>query len=324
MSQRRRPDVLAIALALVSCDSGPGRTRGERAAPHLVMIPKGTTHVFWKSVEAGARGAAGELGVELEWHGPLVEDDRAQQIQLVQRFVAQGVDGLLLAPLDRRALAAPVAQARARSIPVVIFDSALEGEAGTDFASLVATDNRAGGALAGAHLARLLASEPERTAVLLRYQVGSASTEEREAGFLEALTADGSVRVLVDNRYAGPTAGEAKTSALNMLDSLRAARGIFCSNESATMGMLLALRQEGLAGQVRFVGFDASPPLVAALDAGEIDALVVQNPRKMGDLAVRTMAAVLRGEPVEPRIDTGAVLVTRENRGEPEIAALLE
>jgi ribose transport system substrate-binding protein len=324
MSQRRRLDVLATLLVLTACSPAAPEPGAERGALHLAMIPKGTTHVFWKSVEAGARGAAAELGVELEWKGPLVEDDRAQQIQLVQQFVAQGVDGLLLAPLDRVALAAPIAQARARSIPVVIFDSALEGEPGADFASLVATDNRAAGVLAGAHLARLLANEPERTAVLLRYQVGSASTEEREVGFLEALTADGAVQVLVDNRYAGPTAGEAKTSALNMLDSLRAARGIFCSNESATMGMLLALRQEGLAGKVRFVGFDASPPLVAALDAGEIDALVVQNPRKMGDLAVRTMAAVLRGEPVEPRIDTGAVLVTRENRGEPTISALLE
>jgi ribose transport system substrate-binding protein len=288
------------------------------------MVPKGTTHVFWKSVERGARAAAVELGVELEWKGPLVENDRAQQIQLVQQYVASGVDGLLLAPLDRVALAAPVAQARARAIPVVIFDSALEGQAGQDFASLVATDNYAGGALAGAHLGRLLASEPERTAVLLRYQVGSASTEEREAGFLEALAQAGGVRVLVDNRYAGPTAGEAKTSALNMLDALRTARGIFCSNESATMGMLLALRQEGLAGKVRFVGFDASPPLVAALKAGEIDALVVQNPRRMGELAVRAMVALLRGEPVETRIDTGSVLVTREDLQDPAVVALLE
>lgn len=291
------------------------------------MIPKGTTHVFWKSVEAGARAAASELGVDLEWKGPLVENDRAQQIQLVQQFVSQGVDGLILAPLDRRALVAPVAQARAKAIPVVIFDSALEGEPGADFASFVATDNRSGGFMAGEHLAELLSTESDSEpspVVLLRYQVGSASTEEREAGFLEAVGKDAAIRVVVDNRYAGPTAGEAKTSALNMLDSIRAARGVFCSNESATMGMLLALRQEGLAGKIRFVGFDASPPLVEALEAGEIDALVLQNPRRMGNLAVRTMVAKLRGEPVESRIDTGAVLVTRENMGEPEVAQLLE
>ncbi len=286
------------------------------------MIPKGTTHVFWKSVEAGARSAAAELDVDLEWKGPLVENDRAQQIQLVQQFVAEGVHGLILAPLDRKALAAPVAQARSKKIPVVIYDSALEGEPGVDFVSLVATDTRHGGELAGEELARLLADGGG--VVLLRYQVGSASTEEREAGFLEAVKKNPLVQILVENRYAGPTAGEAKTSALNLLDALRAAQGIFCSNESATLGMLLALRQEGLAGKIRFVGFDASPPLVEALRTGEIDALVVQNPRKMGNLAVRTMVQHLKGETVEPVIDTGAVLVTTKNMEDLEIAPLLE
>jgi ribose transport system substrate-binding protein len=158
---------------------------------------------------------------------------------------------------------------------------------------------------------------------MLRYNVGSASTEAREAGFLAAAR-DGGLEVTVDNRYAGATAGEAKTSALNMLDALREAQGVFCSNESATNGMLLALEQMDLAGKIRFVGFDASPPLVAALRAGKIDALVVQDPRRMGRLAVTTAAAVLRGASVAPAIDTGVVLATRENMNDPAVAALLE
>lgn len=290
-------------------------------APRVAVIPKGTTHVFWQAVEAGARKGAAASGLELVWKGPLQENDRAQQIQLVQQFVSEGVAGLALAPLDHAALAGAVAGARARNIPVVIFDSDLDGTPGVDFASFVATDNRAAGELAGRHLAELLGGQGR--VVLLRYAVGSASTEAREEGFLAAARAGG-LAVTVDNRYAGATAGEAKTTALNLADALRAAQGVFCSNESATNGMRLALEQLGLAGKLRFVGFDASPPLVAALRAGEIDALVVQDPRRMGELAVTTLAAALRGERVEAVIDTGAKLATRANMSDPAVAALLE
>jgi ribose transport system substrate-binding protein len=293
--------------------------------PHrlaLAVIPKGTTHVFWKSVERGALEAGEELGVEVLWKGPLVENDRAQQIQLVQQFVSQKVDGIAIAPLDHAAHAAPIAQARAAGIPVVVYDSALDGKAPRDYASTVSTDNEKGGRMAGEKLAELLGGSG--AVVLLRYQVGSASTTGREEGCLAVLRAQPSIEVLVENRYAGATAGEAKNEALNLADSLGRATGIFCPNESSTMGMLLALRQLGLAGKIHFVGFDSSPPLVEALKSGEIDALVVQDPRKMGNLAVKTLVASIRKQKVETSIDTGAVLVMKDDLEKPEIQRLLE
>jgi ribose transport system substrate-binding protein len=315
---------LSLAMVFASCgDTPPVQTAGQTptaARPRVAVIPKGTTHVFWKSVEAGARAAGDELGIEVVWKGPLQENDRAQQIQLVQQFVSDEIDGLALAPLDHAALAPVVALARSKNIPVVIFDSNLDGQPGVDFASFIATDNRAAGQLAGAHLAKLMGGKGQ--AVMLRYVVGSASTDARESGCATSLATAG-ITLSVDNRYAGPTAGEAKTTALNMIDALREAGGVFCSNESATNGMLLALEQMGLSGKLRFVGFDASPPLVAALREGKLDALVVQDPRKMGELSVRALAKRLASEAVEPQIDTGAVLVTRENMDQPEIAALL-
>ncbi|TAJ25079.1 MAG: sugar ABC transporter substrate-binding protein [Planctomycetota bacterium] len=315
----------AAVFAPLACSCSDGTTPAHaspssNAPPRLAMVPKGTTHVFWKAVEDGARVGATASAIELTWKGALKEDDRAAQIQVVQNFVTERVAGIALAPLDHRALLPVVREARAAGIEVVIFDSALDGDVGKDFASYVATDNRAAGALAGVELARLLPAAG--SAVLLRYQVGSASTHEREEGFLAAARAAG-VKIAIDNRYAGASAGEAKTEALNLADALRAAGGVFCSNESATNGMLLALRQLGLAGKIRFVGFDASPPLVEALERGEIDALVVQDPRKMGELAVRTLAARVRGEAVPPSIDTGAVLATRANMADPAIAPLL-
>ena len=318
------------ALGLWSCekhDEAASRdpttpAAAEEAHFKIAVIPKGTTHVFWKSVEQGAKQAGRDLNVEIIWKGPLKENDRAQQIQVVQQFISQRVDGIALAPLDFKALVGPVKAAGNKGIPVVILDSALEGEPGRDFVSFVATNNEQGGRLGGERLAELL--DGKGNVVLLRYMVGSASTVNREKGFLEAIAEHPGIKVVVDNRYAGATAGEAKTQALNLIDPIRTAEGVFCPNESSTMGMLLALRQEGLAGNVRFVGFDASPPLVKALANGEIDALVVQNPQKMGYKAVEAVVRHRRGEPVEPVIDTGVVVVTRENMDDPEIERLID
>lgn len=310
---------LALMLLLGACTSEvpPASTK-----PVYAVIPKGTTHVFWKAVERGAKEAGSAQSVEVRWKGPLAEDDRAQQIALVQQFTAQKVNGIAIAPLDRAALLPSVQAARAAGIPVVIFDSALDGEAGRDFATLIATDNRAAGRLAGAELSRLLGGTGE--IVVLRYVVGSASTHEREEGALEALRAQAGIRILSDNRYAGATIGEAKTAALNGIDTLKAAKGVFTSNESATMGMLLALRQEGLAGKVQLVGFDSSPPLVEALKSGEIAALIVQDPRRMGQLSVEALETLRKGGTLAGFTDTGAVLVTREKLSDPAIQRLLE
>ncbi len=312
----------ALLLLPMACNKGSGSGRsGETAQRRIAVIPKGTTHIFWKSVKAGAQKAGREAKVEILWKGPLKESDRAQQIQLVQQFVSQGVDAIVLAPLDFRALVKPVQAAAAKKIPVIIIDSALDAEVGKDYQSFVATDNLAAGKLGGSKLVSLIGGKGK--VVLLRYAAGSASTEAREAGFLGALSDHTDIEVTVDNQFAGATAGEAKTASLNLMDQLKVADAIFCPNESTTMGMLLALRQEGLAGKVKFVGFDASPPLVAALRSGEIDALVVQDPYKMGYMGVLTAAAALQGKKVDALIDTGAVVVTKANMDQPDIKKLL-
>lgn len=291
-------------------------------AQNIAVIPKGTTHVFWKSIEAGARKAGAELGVNILWKGPLKENDRAQQIAIVEQFVSEGVAGVVLAPLDDTALRRPVQSAMAKKIPVVIIDSALKGEVGKDFLSYVGTNNTLGGRIAGEQLVKLLGGKGK--VVLLRYMEGSASTTERETGFLEVIKKNPGIQMLVENRYGGATASEAQTTALNIIDQIRAADGIFCSNESLTFGMLLALRQNNLTGKAKFVGFDASGPLVEALKKGEINGLVAQNPTKMGYEAVKTMVATLRGEKVPENVDSGVALITPENLNTPEIQELLK
>jgi ribose transport system substrate-binding protein len=307
---------LTCSLAIIALGSVQAESK------KIAVIPKGTTHVFWKSVEAGAREGAKETGLEMIWKGPLKEDDRAQQIQVVEQFVSEGVGGIVLAPLDAVALKRPAGAAMQKGIPVVIMDSALKGEVGKDFFSTVSTNNHRGGEMAGEELGKILGGKGK--VVLLRYQEGSASTGEREAGFLEAIKKFPDIQVILDNRYSGATASEAQSTALNILDKLKEADGIFCPNESSTFGLLLALKQNNLADKKKLVGFDTSPPLLDGLKKGEIQALVAQNPKKMGREAVKTLAAKMKGEEVPPVIDSGAVVVTKENMDTPEIQALLK
>lgn len=314
-----------LAVVVIGCNkpAEPGADSAPKpGALNIAVIPKGTTHVFWKSIEAGARKAGAELGVNILWKGPLKENDRAQQIAIVEQFVSDGVNGVVLAPLDDTALRRPVQAAGEKHVPVVIIDSALQGEVGKDFVSFVGTNNKLGGQMAGEQMVKLLGGKGK--VVLLRYMEGSASTTEREAGFLEVMKKNPGIQMLVDNRYGGATASEAQTTALNIIDQIREADGIFCSNESLTFGMLLALRQNNLVGKAKFVGFDASGPLVEALKKGEIQALVAQNPTKMGYEAVKTMVATLHGEKVPANVDSGVALITPDNVDTPEIQALLK
>jgi ribose transport system substrate-binding protein len=311
------------ALALCSCDKkeNPKGSAGEGAVLRIAVVPKGSTHEHWKSVHAGAEQAGAELGVQITWKGPLKENDRAQQIQIVEQLVSENYSALLLAPLDDKALVKPVREAAAKKIPVVIFDSALNAEVGKDFVSYVSTDNHKGGVLAGQELVHLL--DHKGKIVLLRYDEGSASTMEREAGFLEVIKQNPQIQILVENRYAGATVDSAQTAAMNLLDQLRNADGVFCPNESSTHGMLLALAQGGLKGKLKFVGFDASPTLVQSLRNNELQALIAQNPKKMGYEGVKIAVAAIRGQPVPPVLDTGVQLITKENLDTPEVKNLL-
>jgi ribose transport system substrate-binding protein len=309
--------LLAVAFAARAFGAG---------AFEIAVVPKGTTHEYWKALHAGVDRAALELNaagvsVHVIWKGPLREDDREQQVQVVENFIGRQVNGIVLAPLDNRALAAPVEEAVGAGIPVVIVDSGLDSRLPSSY---IATNNREGGRIAARRLGSLLGGRGR--AIMLRYAVGSNSTEEREAGFLEVMAREfPGVSLVSTDQHAGATRDTARRVAETLLDRYgREVDGIFASNESASSGMLLALRDAGLAGgRVKFVAFDSGDILNAGLKAGDVQGLVVQDPVKMGYLGVKTLVSVLLGKPVPATIDTGVGLVTPENMNQPAIAALL-
>jgi ribose transport system substrate-binding protein len=314
---------LVLMLALAGCgkpadSSTPG---GGSAAAHkrFAVIPKGTTHEFWKSIHAGAlKGAEGQ-NVEIIWKGPVKEDDRDEQIKVVENFISQGVDGIILAPLDDQALVPVLNDAKARKIPVVIFDSGVKWD---DYVSFVATDNYKAGTLGADRVGEVLGGKGN--VILLRYAEGSASTMAREAGFMDTIAKKyPGIKVVSSNQYGGATTETAYAASENLLSTYKDVQGIFTPNESTTFGMLLALRAAKRVEKTKLVGFDASAKLVEALDQGELSGLVLQNPMHMAELAVKTMLDSLAGKAVEKRIDTGEYMITKDNMKQPDMNALL-
>jgi ribose transport system substrate-binding protein len=293
----------------------------------LAVIPKSTGGEFWETVEAGANDAASELGVTIKWEGTLTETEIAEQKKIIENMINMGVDGIALAPLNAKAMQKDVENAAAAGIPVVIFDSAVDGTAQTSF---VATDNLAGGGLGGKHVAEHVKDKGKKV-VVLRFIQGTASTEQRAQGFLDEAKKAG-LEVVADAYIEDGTVAGAKKTATNVLEGFvdngkLAVDGIFACNLTATLGMAAALddlRKSGVTSEAVFVGFDSSPRLVEELQAGNVDALVVQSPKKMGRLAVETLVKHLRKQPVEPFIDTGVQVVTAERlKNEPEIRELV-
>jgi ribose transport system substrate-binding protein len=314
---------LGLVLALLAA-AGCGKS-GESNTYTIAVIPKGTTHEFWKSIHAGAVKAQQELAaqgvpVDVIWKGPFREDDRDQQIQVVENFTSRRVSGMVLAPLDSQALVNPVESAAQAGIPVIVMDSALKSD---KYISFVATDNYKGGQLAGEYLGTLLGGKGN--VILLRYAVGSASTEDREKGFLEAIAKFPGIKMISSDQYAGATVETGYQASQNLLNRFgNEVDGIFAVNEPSTIAMTKALRDIGKAGgKVKMIGFDAGSKSVLDLKNGDVQALAVQNPMLMGYKGVMTMVQHLQGKPVEKRIDTGVVLVTPENMDKPEIKDLL-
>lgn len=321
----RKTLFVLLALTLVATAAGCNRAKTNGKKLTIAVIPKGTSHEFWKSIHAGAIKAQRELstnGAEIEiiWKGPLREDDRDQQIQVVEGFTSQGVNGIVLAPLDNRALARPVEEAKSAGVPTVIIDSALESNS---IVSFVATDNRKGGMLGADRLGELLGGKGK--VILLRYAEGSASTEEREAGFLQEMKQKyPNIELISADQYAGATRDTAKRASENLLNRFGDdVQGIFCPNESTTAGMLSALQDAGKAGKVMFVGFDATQMFVDAMKVKQLHGIVVQNPFNMGYLGVRTIVESLQGKSVEKRVDTGVTIITPDNLDTPDAQALL-
>jgi ribose transport system substrate-binding protein len=293
----------------------------------LGAIPKSTGGEFWETVAKGARKAAADLNVDLRWEGTVTETEIAEQNKIIENMVNLGVQGIALAPLNKTAMRKQVENAVKAGIPVVVFDSAVDGKA---HSSYVATDNKAAGALGGKHLVELLGKIPAKV-MCMRFVQGTGSTEARAAGFIETAKAAG-YTVAADPYPDTGTIEGCKTAASNALEKFvkngaLELDGIFACNLYSALGVASALddlQKGGIKTSVKFVGFDTSKKLIEEVQAGKIDALVAQDPYRMGYLAIETLVKVVKGEKVPAAVDTGAVLVTKKGlESDPAIRKLV-
>jgi ribose transport system substrate-binding protein len=305
--------VVVIAFASASCrrSAGPPRTT-------IAVVPKGQVHVFWQTVRAGAEAAAKEAGVEMLWAAPQVETDFTGQASIVEDFINRRVSALVLAPSHRKALVSVTERAVAEGIPVVVMDSGLDS---TQPVSYVATDNYQGGVLAAREMGRVTGGQGKVAVVGIA--PGSGSGIERETGFQDTIRKEFPKIELLELQYSDSDRAKALTVAEDFMTRAPDLKGLFGSNESAAVGVFRAVENRGKKGQVKVVGFDASSDLLGALREGTVDALVVQNPFRIGHDAVAAAVAAFQKRPVEKRVDTGVVVVTRENLGSAEVLRVL-
>ena len=283
----------------------------------IAVIPKATSHLFWVSVQAGAFAAGQEFGVEVLWNGPALETDFSRQIQIVDSMTARRVDGIALAAAERKALVQSVDRAVAAGIPVTIFDSGLDS---TNYMSFVATDNYAAGKLAASTLGRLLNGNGKAAVVL--HVPGSFSTMERERGFEDGIKEFPGINV-VQRQYGMSDRAKALAAAENILTAHPDLDGIFASTEPSSLGAALALKARGLSDKVKLVAFDSSDSMIEDLKGGTIDAMVVQDPFRMGHEAVKTIVDKLNGATPPKRLDLAAIVVSRENLEQADIRKVL-
>jgi ribose transport system substrate-binding protein len=303
--------VSVLLLALLTACHGTHRKT-------IAVVPKATSHLFWVSVQAGAMAAGQKLDVDVLWNGPPTETDYARQVQIVDSMIARQVDGLAVAAQDRTTLNGALDRAAASHIPVTVFDSGVDS---TNYLTFLATNNFQAGQMAARKLASLLNGKGK--IAMLMHAPGSKSTMDREAGFEDALGKEFPGIHIVARQFSMSDRAKAVSATENFLTAQSDLNGIFTSAEPGSVGAALALKSRGMAGKVKLVAFDASEELVEDLKDASIDALVAQDPFRMGYEAVKTLVDKLHGTNPPKVIDLSAVVVTKGDLEKPEIKALL-
>ncbi|NQU38551.1 MAG: substrate-binding domain-containing protein [Lentisphaerae bacterium] len=277
----------------------------------IAVIPKGTASMWWEVVHKGAAQAARELGYDIIWTGPEQESDREKQIQAVEDVMAKHVVGIVLGPNDFQALVRPVEKVKEAGIPCVIIDSAVGGSE-DNYASFAATDNHAGGAAAARRIGAVL--NGRGNVIITKFIQNSASTDARAAGFIETLGDEFPNMVIVDQQFTLGTPEDCRQKTADMLLRNRdKVDGLFAVNHPSSVGAFKALDGLGLTGRVKMVGFDSDKVLVEGIEAGKVEALIVQNPFEIGYQGVQLVVKAINGQSVAKRVPIPSMIADRDS-----------
>jgi ribose transport system substrate-binding protein len=272
---------------------------------------------FYISMECGVQDAAEELGASVNVQGPDAFDATLQN-PIIDAVVASEPDAILIAPNDVEASAGPLQRAQEAGIEVILVDTVVNDE--SIGASRIASDNHQGGVMAADALAELIGEEG--TVMVINVNPGISTTDARQAGFEEQIATYPNIEYIgtefSNNEPA--RAAEIVTAALAANPDLN---GVFGTNLFSAQGTATGIAQAGAQGDVSVVGFDAGPAQIEQLEAGDVQALVVQKPYDIGFQGVEQAVAAVNGEEVTPEIATDFVVATADNLEDPEIAPFL-
>lgn len=311
--------LLMVAMALGSgCDRESATTEIPSGPRHVIaVITKLTNTVYWQSVFNGAQAAGKDYGYEIIWDGPDRETNSARQIQIVDDAIARHVEGVVLAPVDRQNLVPSVDKLDELGIPCVIIDSGLDS---VKFISFASTDNYNGGVLAAQCMGHALSGKGN--VLVVRHIPGSHAASKRVSGFVDTISNDFPDIKIVDSESGQDSAEIAKKVTTQMLQNHPDVQGLFACNVDMSVGALEAL-QEQKRTDVKMVAFDPDKSLIDGLRSGQVVAIIVQDPYRMGYEGVKALAMHNNGQYSPRLIDTGVAVVTNENLTDPRIMRLL-
>ncbi|OXS78741.1 sugar ABC transporter substrate-binding protein [Domibacillus enclensis] len=311
---KKRSTLLAIlctgVLALAGCsgqsEEGNG-SAGNTEDLQVQMILKTLSHPYWKSVEAGAKQAAEDLGVSVEVNGPPSEADVIDQVNMIDNAISQSADALVVAPSQPSTVANVFDLAKSSDIPVLLVDTDADWE---DKVTFIGTDNFSAGKEAGEYLASLL-KEGDKVA-LVEGAKGNLATDERIDGAKEALEAAG-IEIA-----AQLPADSDKFEAAAVIDAILQNHsdlaGVFAANDDMAIGALSATDQAGV--QIPIVGINGGEEATELIINGKLAASVAQSPFDMGYMGVENAVKAINGDEIEKRIPTPIKVVTEENAEE--------
>jgi len=289
------------------------------AAPKVGVLLKGRS-AFWSGVEKGAVETGQQLGVDVVVKSPQSESDISVQIQLLNALAAQGTNAIVIAPINKEALAVPIASIAVKGVKIVVIDTPLTGNAAPVF---IGTDHSAAGEAAGKLLASLVADTDEVS--FLKHAQSSGATTQREVGALAAFRAVHPNSIVHGDIYASVEMGAEPEKAQLLLTQHPATKAILASGTPGTLAMLKVIQDRKLAGAMKLVGFgfNLNPDVAAALESGAMSGWIAQLPKEIGAKGVAAAASLLKGEDVPAVVHTDFVVITKDNLKDPKVQALL-
>jgi ribose transport system substrate-binding protein len=309
-----------LATALLTSAIALG-TFSAAQAGEIAVIVKTVNSTFWQNVQKGADAAMADVSEHtMTFQGPASESAIADQVNMVENAVNRGVAGIVLAPSDPDALVPAVKKAWEARIPVVIIDSMLAEGAEQYYQSFLSTDNKKAGELAAQALIEKVGTEGK--IAVMSYVAGAGSEIGRVGGFTDYIKANSKLEIV------GPYYSQSQmATALNQTTDVLAAnsdlKGMFGANEPTAIGMGRALKQSGKAGQVIAFGFDGNQDLQEFVKDGTLAGIAVQGSFQMGELGIQTVSKIIAKETVDKFVDTGVVIVTKDNIDQPEAKNVL-